>query len=660
MQDTQSPIPPPPGGGPQGIPPQGTAYPVPPRKSRWWIPFAVIGGILVAGLVVFMIVTFVFIGGIMAGLESSDTPKSIKDNTVLVIDMSGGLQESSTHDPFAFLSGGSQGGASLYDVLEAIRKAKSDDKIKGLYITGGASGAGMAKLAEVREAIEDFKTSRKFVYAYMDMGTKSQYYMASVADSVFMPHEGLLEFTAFGASAPFMKGLYDKLGVSWNVEQFEEYKSAAESMTRDKWSEPAKEEVRALLEQRSSMFIQAVAESRRLEPSYVRAVMDHGVYLPDSLKHYRLVDALAHEEDVRRRIHARMNPKDTNEYTKLRTVSVSSYVQQLDEEKATSDKGIAIVYASGVISSGKQDSPFQESGIYAKTFIKNLKKAAKDDDVKGIIIRIDSPGGSAFASDEMWTAIREVRKTKPVYASMSDVAASGGYYMAMACDTIIAHPATITGSIGVIMAMPNLTGTIAKVGVTVDTINLGPSAAFMNPLLPLTEAERARLHDYGENTYRRFVQKVADSRGKDFESTRLLARGRVWTGAAAKERGLVDIEGGLDVAIKAMKNRLKVGKNETVEIYRFPRQEDGLEAFLSIFNQDDEANSDDESSPGASASTIVEAIMARVSADPTGARQVYAAMPRPIRQQVDHTASITKLAMQEHALMVLPVSFPLD
>jgi protease IV len=660
MQDTQSPIPPPPGGGPQGIPTQGMAYPAPPRRSRWWIPFAVIGGILLGGLVVFAVVIFAFIGGIMAGLESSDTPKSIKDNTVLVIDMSGGLQESSTQDPFAFLSGGSKGGVALYDVLEAIGKAKSDEKIRGIYITGGASGAGMAKLAEVRAAIEDFKSSRKFVYAYVDMGTKSQYYMASVADSVFMPHEGLLEFTAFGASAPFMKGLYDKLGVSWNVEQFEEYKSAAESMTRDKWSEPAKEEVRALLEQRNDMFIKAVAESRRLEPSYVRAVMDHGVYVPDSLKHYRLVDALVHEEDVRRRIHARMNPNDTNEYTKLRTVSVSSYVDQSDEQDATTDKGIAIVYASGVINSGKQGSPFDGEGIYAKTFIKNLKKAAKDDDVKGIIIRIDSPGGSAFASDEMWTAIREVRKSKPVFASMSDVAASGGYYMAMACDTIIAHPATITGSIGVIMAMPNLTGTIAKVGVTVDTINLGPSASFMNPLLPLTDTERTRLHEYGANTYRRFVQKVADSRGKDFESTRLLARGRVWTGADAKQRGLVDIEGGLGVAISAMKKRLNVGKNEKIEIFRFPREADSFAALLAMLGQDDEASADEEPASGASARSIVEAIMARVSSDPTGARQVYQAMPRPIQQQVDHTVSITQLAMHEHALMVLPVSFPME
>ena len=659
MQDTQPPIPPPPGAGPQSVPAAGAPYPAPPKKSRWWILFAVIGGVILAGMAVLLLVIGLFIGGIMAGFESSDTPQSVQDNTVLVIDLSAGLSESVVEDPFAIFSSGSGDQTSLYDVLEAIRKAKADDKIKGLYITGGASGAGMAKLTEVRDAIMDFRRSRKFVYAYMDMGGKAQYYLASAADSIFMPHEGLMEFTAFGASAPFMKGLYEKLGVTWTVEQFEEYKSAAETMTRDKWSEPAKEEVRALLEQRTNMFISAVAESRRLEPSYVRAVMDHGVYVPDTLKHYRIIDALAHQDDVRRRIHERMNPDDTTEFKKLRTVSVSRYLEQSSKEDATADKGIAIVYASGVINSGKQQSPLEEAGIYSKTFIKNLKKAAKDEDVHGIIIRIDSPGGSAFASDEMWAAIREVRKLKPVYASMSDVAASGGYYMAMACDTIVAHPATITGSIGVIMAMPNFAGSIGKVGVTVDTINLGPSASFMNPLLALSPAERERLHDYGANTYRRFVQKVATSRGKDFESTRLLARGRVWTGAAARERGLVDIEGGLDVAIHAMKNRLGVAKNKRVDVHRFPRQEDGLEALLAMFRKDDEASSEDEPSAGASARSIVEVLMARISADQSGARQIYQAMPESMRQHVDHTASITRLATQERALMVLPVNFPM-
>lgn len=659
MQDTQPPIPPPPGSTPQPIPNYTTPYAPPPRKSRWWIPFAVIGGVLLGGISIFLFIIGIFIGGIFSAFEDGSTQDPIKENTVLMIDLSDGLKESSTQDPFAAFSGGGSG-QSLYDVLDAIRKAKSDDKIKGIYITGGPSGAGMAKLAEVRDAIEDFKSSRKFVYAYIDMGTKSQYYLASVADSIFMPHEGLIEFTSFGASAPFMKGLFDKVGVTWHVEQFEEYKSAAEMFTRDKWSEPAKEEVRALLEQRTDMFVTTVAESRRLEPSYIKAVMDHGVFEPDTLKHYRLVDALVHEEEVRRRMHARMNPNDTTEYTKLRTVGVSRYIDQAKDNESNGDKGIAIVYASGTINSGKRGGPFEDDGVYSQSFIKQLKKAADDEDVNGIIIRIDSPGGSAFASDEMWTAIREVRKKKPVYASMSDVAASGGYYMAMACDTIIAHPATITGSIGVIMSLPNFSGTISKVGVTVDTISMGASASFMNPLLTMTDAERDRLRSYGASTYRRFVQKVADSRGKDFESTRLLARGRVWTGAAARERGLVDIEGGLTVAIDAMKKRIGATKNEKVEITRFPRQQDGLEALLAMFGKEEDAESVDEPSAGASARSVVEAMLARVSSDPVGARQVYEAMPAPLRRQVEHTSAVTRLAVKEPVLTVLPMSYPMD
>jgi protease-4 len=629
-----------------------------PKRNRWWIPLAVIGGILALGVIVFMVVIGAFIGGLFAGMDDGAKHSGVKENSVLKIDLSGGLAESTTQDPFAALTGSTTGGASLYDVLEAIRKAETDDRIKGIYITGGPTGAGMAKLSEVRQAILDFKKSKKFVYAYMDMGTKAQYFVASAADSIFMPEEGIIEFTAFGASAPFMKGLYEKLGVTWHVEQFEEYKSAAETMSRDKWSEPAREEVRALLEQRTEMFLTAVAASRRLEKSYIKAVMDHGVYLPDTLKYYRLIDGLAREQEVKKKIHRRMNPNDTAEFKKLRTVSIAQFLDHAKDENNGADVGIAIVYASGVINSGKQQSPIQEAGIYSETFIKNLRKAADDDDVNGIIIRIDSPGGSAFASDEMWAAIQEVRKHKPVYASMSDVAASGGYYMAMACDTIITHPATITGSIGVIMALPNLSGTLNKIGVTVDTIAMGASANFMNLTLPLSDAERERLHGYGANTYRRFVQKVATSRGKEYEETRLLARGRVWTGQAALANGLADISGGLTDAIAAMRNRLGAAPDKDVKILRFPKQTDGLEALLEMFRGSDESESDNTDEP--SAAQIIGALIQYYNGDASATRQFVAAMPRDLRAQVDHTAAITRLAMQERTLMVLPVHFPVD
>jgi protease-4 len=629
-----------------------------PKRNRWWIPLAVIGGILALGVIVFMVVIGAFIGGLFAGMDDGAKHTGVKENSVLKIDLSGGLAESTTQDPFAALTGSTTGGASLYDVLEAIRKAKTDDRIKGIYITGGPTGAGMAKLSEVRQAILDFKKSKKFVYAYMDMGTKAQYFVASAADSIFMPEEGIIEFTAFGASAPFMKGLYEKLGVTWHVEQFEEYKSAAETMSRDKWSEPAREEVRALLEQRTEMFLTAVAASRRLEKSYIKAVMDHGVYLPDTLKYYRLIDGLAREQEVKKKIHRRMNPNDTAEFKKLRAVSIAQFLDHAKDEDNDADVGIAIVYASGVINSGKQQSPFQEAGIYSETFIKNLRKAADDKDVNGIIIRIDSPGGSAFASDEMWAVIQEVRKRKPVYASMSDVAASGGYYMAMACDTIIAHPATITGSIGVIMALPNLSGTLNKIGVTVDTIAMGASANFMNPTLPLSDAERERLHGYGANTYRRFVQKVATSRGKEYEETRLLARGRVWTGQAALANGLADISGGLTDAIAVMRNRLGADPDKAVKILRYPKQTDGLQALLEMFRGSDESESDNTDEP--SAAQIIAALMQYNYGDASAARQIVAAMPRELRAQVDHTAAITRIAMQERTLMVLPVHFPMD
>ena len=643
MQDTHQPIPPPP------------LMQSPKKRSRWWIPVAIIGAVILIP-VIMLAVFAAFIGGIVAGLESGDHDvKPIAESTVLVVDLSGGLPEYATDMPFSL--GDGPKGPTLYESLDAIERAAADPKIKGIYIRNGGSGMGMAKLTEVRDALLGFKKSKKFVYAFIDNGTKSHYYLATVADSIFMPQEGLLEFNAFGASAPFMKGLFDKVGVSWHVEQFEEYKSAAETMSRENWSAPAKEEVRALIEQRQTMFANAVATSRNISASDVSTLMSKGLYVPDSLLKYRLIDGFARESELKERIQRRLDPATKDEHPKLASVSIERYLEAVEDPTATADKGIAIVYASGAISEGVNKNAFDPTGIYSRTLIKDLRSAASNDDVDAIVLRIDSPGGSAYASDEIWAVIREIRLKKPVIASMSDVAASGGYYIAMACDTIVTHPATITGSIGVIMAIPNFSGTASKLGVTVDTVSMGASSNFMNPLMPLTDADKAQLRSLGAGIYKRFVEKVATSRKKEFEATRLLARGRVWTGEAALSAGLADVSGGIQSAIAIAKKRIGAADGERVEILTYPESEDGLNTLLRMFNID---NNEDETA--ASAASLIFQRFARMIGTSSSSvpEQVVNRLPLGLRQQAAYSLQLADVAAKDRVVMALPMIFPME
>ncbi len=643
MQDTPTPAP-----YPQNPVPPPPYYRPQQRRTRWWIPVLIVGVILVVIVVMFA----GFVALVVSSISSEPETVSVKDNTVLMLDLSGGVPENSPAMAFNF-GGDSKSGPSLLEMLIAIRNAKTDDNIKGIYYRAGGVGMGAAKLTDIREALLDFKTSKKFVYAFIETGNKQHYYIASVADSIFMPEEGMMDFTAYGASAPFMKGMFNKIGVDWYVEQFEEYKSAAESLTRDKWSEPAKQEVREIVTQRVDMFVNAVATSRNIPASTVRAILDRGLYTADSLHGNKLVDGFARESELRERIHRRMNPTDTAANPKLRLLTMGQYKdagsRSSDAEVADTDHSIAIVYASGAIQSGKNGSPFNSDGIYAKNLIKELRKARDNKDVKVIILRVDSPGGSAIASDEIWSEIREIRKIKPVYASMSDVAASGGYYIAMACDTIIAHPATITGSIGVIMAIPNLTGTMGKIGVTTDTISTGQSSNFMNPMMPFREADKATLRALGGGIYRRFVQKVADSRKMTFDATRAVAKGRVWTGTAAKQAGLVDINGGLFEAIATAKRRMGINVDKRVNIHVYPEEIDNISALLTMFGLKDE--DEDEGKAHIDVKTLLRSVVS----DNTAVEQIWNAMPFEAQAQVRHAAQLTSLGMREHTLVMLPM-----
>lgn len=626
-------------------PPKYPPYQYQPRKrSRWWIPVVIIGAIIIGVIAVIV--------GFFATISSSFEKKAVtvKPRTVLYLSLAEPLSETSETNPLSlFTSEGKT--ASYIDALLAIRRAKTDDNIMGIFYKAGTLEAGWTKSIELREALVDFKQSGKFFYAFAETGSEKDYFFASAADSVFMPTEGLIELNGFGAAAMFFKGMLDKVGVDFYVQQFEEYKSAGESMSRKNFSKPAKDELRNLIVQRNQILIKAVAESRKLKEQDVRNALNRGVYTADTLLALGLIDAIHSEGAVKDMMKEKINATAHNErekIEKLRLVDLGNYVNSASHgapPKFNNDKQIAIVFASGTIVSGKAESGASTNRIVASEFIRNLRKARDNDKIKAIIIRIDSPGGSVIASDAIWEEIIKARQKKPIYASMSDVAASGGYYMAMACDTIIAHPATITGSIGVILALPNFTGMLDKLGISVDTVATSPSALFLNPTIPYSEQDKHKLFTLSENIYKRFVSRVAESRHKSFDDTRAIAKGRVWTGEEAMKIGLVDTLGGLQTAISIAKRRIGVSEDEKVRIRRYPEAEEPIEALLKMFHVG--GGNDDESEQSV---TLPLSITNKLQEN----IPLWNSLPFDAREQLTYLITLGTASAKEHTLMALP------
>ncbi|MER3329466.1 MAG: signal peptide peptidase SppA, partial [Candidatus Kapaibacterium sp.] len=448
--------------------------------------------------------------------------------------------------------------------------------------------------AELQEKLEEFKTSGKFIYSFIESGDEQTYYNSLTADSIFMPTEGLLEFNGYGISSLFMTGLFKKLGMEYHVVGFEDFKSAADSYNKYKFSDSSRYQLEVMLNQFQDEFVASVSKHRKMEKSQVLALMNQGLFTVDSLYKYKLIDGMKTKTQVLDFIKSKIYPDLSADslYTKeLDLVSVAKYNKSKYTPKGEidEDKTIAIINSVGPIYSGDEENSLfggSDYEIRSARFVEQIRDAAEDEDIDAIILRIDSPGGSVIASDEMWEAIMEARKRKKVIASMSDVAASGGYYMAMACDKIIAHPSTITGSIGVILALPNFEGTREMLGVTADTISTTTSAQFLNPMFKYTDADKDKLYTLSKTIYMRFLERVAESRGKTVEQIREVAKGRVWTGNDAKARGLVDELGGLEFAIDYVKDMIGVEKGKLVYVKSYPERKDDFQAFMDALGME--------------------------------------------------------------------------
>lgn len=632
----------------QAAPPYPPNYYMRQRRSNWWIP------VLIIAIVLLMIIVFFFalFGSIASSFE--DETVEVKENSVLYLKFGAGVEEYNKPMPFAGLFGQPEK-TSFRDLIHSIKAAKDDDRIKGIYYEAGMGGMGYAKAMEFLDEMDEFKNSGKFVYSYIKMGGENQYLYALPSDSIFMPREGFLEMNGFGASSMFLKGFFDKIGIDYYVVNFEDYKSAAESYSRKDFSDSSRVQYNDLLQQRYRIFTEKIAKYRGLSKDEIDSALNLGMYMPDKLKDHGFIDAYLTSAQVKdlmkEKIYGKEKAKDKE--SKLRLITPAKYMRSdipVTGTVAEKDKQIAIVYGLGVIRDFADDSPFNdEHAITPKEFVKSLKLARENEDVKVIILRIDSPGGSVIASEEIWQEIIETRKVKPVYASMSDVAASGGYYIPIACDTIIASPTTITGSIGVIAAIPNFSGLLGKLDITADTISTNPNAQFMNLMMPFNDNDKERVHSLIEQVYFRFVQKVADARGMEFDDARALAKGRVWTGERAHELGLVDVLGDMQDAINLAKRRMGVPDTMKVYVQTYPRPIDEITALLKMFGLDD--NSTNDAVTDISRKELLAAVL---GTKPDLVGLTLERMPAEMRRQVIYAVELMEMSARERAIAAMP------
>ncbi len=505
---------------------------------------------------------------------------TIRDNSVLVLRVAGPLPDYVPDDPLRKFFGATD--ESLTNLVLQFRKAKVDKRIKAVVLDINMSGAGWAKAEEIRDAVTDFRSSGKQVYAYMELGMNKEYYIASSCDRIYMAPPGQLFINGLAANVMFFRGSLDKLGVYPDIYQIGKYKSAGDTFTRKEMSEAHREFINSLLDDLFNRYVESIATARGKTPEDVRAIIDNSPYNALKAKEAGLIDSAAYRDELDKELKSKLGYKDSD---KLRLVSGSQY-REVPPESLGLDKGdrIAVIYATGDIGSGKsENSPTGSQSIGSDTVAKALNDARDDKTIKAIVLRVDSPGGSSLASDIIWNAVEAAKQKKPVVVSMADVAASGGYYIAASANKIIAQPSTITGSIGVVGGKPVMKGFYDWIGVSNEYVLRGKTAGLFRETEKFTPDERAKFEEWIKATYYNdFVPKVARGRGKDPEYIDSVGQGRVWTGSQGKEKGLVDEFGGLDRAIAIAKQLANIPADKEVNRVILPYPQTFLQQLLNV------------------------------------------------------------------------------
>ncbi len=536
------------------------------------------------GLVLFFVVGIAVLAGIVGAASNAGKTKSVAANSVLELKLNEPLTERGQAADFNPL-GGRQSSTGLVGLKEAIGRAKTDDDIKGILLNLDLVQGGMASLEEVRDALLSFKKSGKFVVAYHETCSEKSYYLSSVADEIYLHPQGLLEFNGLSSEVMFYKRLFDKAGIQPYIFRVGSFKSAVEPFFRENFSDSARLQTVSYLRSLNDHMLTQVAVARNIPVARLHVISDSMLVhdAADALR-LRLVTKLGYFDEVQDYLRGKLKLAQDK---KPNLVSLSDYADDdkaAEKEGNTSGNRIAVIYAEGDIVTGKGS----DDNIGSTKFAEAIRKARLDDKVKAVVLRVNSPGGSSLASDVVYREVLLTKKVKPIIASMSDVAASGGYYIAMACDTIVAHPNTITGSIGVFGVLPNIQPLLAdKLGITVDRVTTGKFSDLPTITRALSDYEKKTLQHSVDLIYADFTSKAALGRHMPVERLRRLASGRVWSGQDAKANGLVDVLGSYEDALKIAAARARL-KADDYQVQRLPRRKSALDAFLARFTSDDD------------------------------------------------------------------------
>lgn len=537
---------------------------------------------VLANIVAIMIVGAVFllflVVIIAASTFSSDSKPHIKTNSVLILDFKTQIIDSPNEDnPQLFSLNEKEKNIMVFDILEAIKNAKTDEKIKGISIETDGIKAGMTQLDDIRTALQDFKKSGKFVYAYGNVVSQSAYYLGSVADQYFLNPSGGIDLKGLSTEVLYMKKFAEKYGIGIEIIRHGKYKSAVEPFMREDMSPENREQLSTLLKDIWTTNATKMATARKMDTAQFRTVVDslYGI-IPDLSIKYKLADKLIQksEYDDLLRSQLKLNEKD-----KLNKISFNTYISSLEEKNKTEDHQVAILYASGAIYNGEG-----YDNIYSENFIKEIKKIAENDKIKAVVLRINSPGGSANASDEILFELQQLKKKKPLIVSFGDYAASGGYYIAMAADKIYSEPNTLTGSIGVFGMIPYFKEIADKNGLNSYAVNTNANSNMYSPINGITPGGVSMMTKSVEQTYKRFVHFVTVNRKKSFAQIDEVGGGRVWSGTRAKEIGLVDELGTINDALTfaAQKANLK-----TYSITNYPKKISKFEQLFKDMSEDE-------------------------------------------------------------------------
>jgi protease IV len=502
-------------------------------------------------LVIFTLLVFFFLVAFIGGLASKETPR-VEAKSVLLLDLGQHFAEQLKENPFGMLSSEQEDVPGLYDVVRLLQTAKSDKKISGIYIIANANANGFAASEEIRNALLDFKKSGKFILAHGDFISQRAYGIANAADKIYVSPQGYVEWFGYSVDYAFLKGTLEKLEIEPQIFYAGKFKSATEPFRTDKMTPENQLQTSVWMNDLYGDLLTKTSETRKMDTATLHLLANEGVIknAKNAFDH-KLIDGLKYDDEVKDEIKSNLK---IDKYEKINFISINKYMAAAGAYKTKGEK-IAVIYAEGDIIDGKSG----EGSIGSETYRNLIRKARLDQTIKAIVLRVNSGGGSSMASENIWRELELAKKEKPVVVSFGDVAASGGYYISCAADSIFALPTTITGSIGVFGIIPNMqTFFKNKLGITFDGVKTGPYADAMTITRPMNENEKKMIQSEIDMIYSQFKQRVSDGRKIDVVYVDSIAQGRVWTGARAKDIGLIDRFGGIDDAVKCAARMAKL------------------------------------------------------------------------------------------------------